>query len=131
MKIFTFGLTLFLLLIFNGCINLSNIVSAKIDNPELITKSTYPEYITIVRKEPDSEIYEKIGEIVAKGESKVMIEDALRKKAASWGADVLYLAVEPKTDMEETAGSTQHYQSTASPLYMKFVTAFAYKKIEK
>lgn len=114
-----------------GCINFSNIVSTKIDNPELITKSSYPEYIKIVRKEPDSEIYKKIGEIVAKGESKVMIEDALRKKAASWGGDLLYLAVEPDTDAEETAGSTQHYQSTATPLYMKFVTAFVYKKVEK
>lgn len=75
------------LLFSSACVNFSNIVSAKIDNPELITESSYPEYINIVRKEPDTE--------------------------------------------KETAGSTKHYQSTTGPLYMKFVTAFVYKKIEK
>ncbi len=85
MKSIIFSTLLIVLFFFSACVNFSNIVSAKIDNPELITESCYPEYINIVRKEPDSEIYKKIGEIVAKGESKVMIEDALRKKAVSWG----------------------------------------------
>ncbi len=53
-----------------------------------------------------------------------------KKLLVGGGADLIYLAIEPDTE-EETAGLTKYYQSTTAPLYMKFVTAFVYKKIEE
>ncbi|MBD3263769.1 MAG: hypothetical protein GF375_01545 [Candidatus Omnitrophica bacterium] len=123
-KILLLGLFVFVL---SGCAS-TNIISADVIDDSLLSAATDPYDIKIVREEPDPNIYVKLGEISAKGASKTTIEDAMRRKASQWGADLLYIVDEPELFSEEAVSSGKGYESPIRPVDIKVTVAQAFKK---